>query len=341
MLYRELAERARGKTGAWCKACPVCDGRACGAHVPGPGAKGTGTVAVRNYQAWEEWRVNLDTIRPYAEADTSLELFGRTLSLPVMVGPVGDVRRHYGELFDDVSYNRCVLSAAAAQGTVAWTGDGLAGSIVANATQVIASLGGCGVETIKPWAMDVVRERVGVALGAHPLAIAMDIDAAGLPFLKGQNPPAGSKTVDQLAEVAEQCHEAGTPFVLKGIMTARGALKALDAGADAIVVSNHGGRVLDGVPATAEVLPGIAEAVAGRMSVLVDGGIRSGVDVFRALALGADAALVCRPVVVAAHGGGQQGVEDYLAQLGSELADTMEMCGAATLADVGRGMLFS
>ena len=64
-------------------------------------------------------------------------------------------------------------------------------------------------------------------------------------------------------------------------------------------------------------------------------------EVVRALALGADAALVCRPVVVAAHGGGQQGVEDYLAQLGSELADTMEMCGAATLADVGRGMLFS
>ncbi|MCH3948721.1 MAG: alpha-hydroxy-acid oxidizing protein [Olsenella sp.] len=152
----------------------------------------------------------------------------------------------------------------------------------------------------------------------------MDIDGAGLPFLKGQQPPAGAKDVSQLREIAKACHAAGVPFVLKGIMTERGAEKTLKAGADGIVVSNHGGRVQDGVEATATVLPDVARAVRDDLVVLVDGGIRSGVDVFRALALGASAVLMCRPFVVAMYGGGQ-GVRDYLGELQGELSDTMEM----------------
>ena len=136
------------------------------------------------------------------------------------------------------------------------------------------------------------------------------------------------------------CHETGIPFVLKGVMTARAAERAVAAGVDAIVVSNHGGRVLDGVPATAEVLSTIADAVGDNIQVLVDGGVRTGLDVFRALALGANAVLLCRPFVVAAFGGGERGVSDYLAQLKAELADTMEMCGDATCADITFDMLW-
>lgn len=103
--------------------------------------------------------------------------------------------------------------------------------------------------------------------------------AAGLPFLKNMEPPAGSKTVEELREIIEM---AGMPFIVKGIMTVKGALKAKEAGASAIIVSNHGGRVLDQCPATAEVLEEIATAVNGSMKILVDGGIRSGADVFKA-----------------------------------------------------------
>ena len=340
MKYAELAAAARGNIGPYCRACPVCDGRGCRGTIPGPGSKGSGTVAIRNREAWGRVCVNMDTLHDYFEADTSVDVLGRRLALPVMIGPVGDVQRHYGEKYDTEGYNDCILRAAESAGTLAWTGDGLNPDIMTRSCEVISGLGGAGVVTVKPWDQTTLEHKLGQALAARPAAVAMDIDAAGLPFLKGQNPPAGAKSKRQVSEVVEMCHETGIPFVLKGVMTARAAECAVAAGVDAIVVSNHGGRVLDGVPATAEVLPTIAHAVGDDIQVLVDGGVRTGLDVFRALALGANAVLMCRPFVVAAFGGGEQGVADYLAQLGAELADTMEMCGAATCASITSDMLW-
>ncbi len=340
MKYSELAAAARGNIGPYCKACPVCDGRGCRNTVPGPGAKGTGTVAIRNYAAWQDVLVNMDTLHAPFEADTACTVLGRELSLPVMIGPVGDVQRHYGKKYDTVGYNECVLRAAEREGTLAWTGDGLDARIMADSCDLISKLDGAGVVTVKPWDANTLDAKLAQALAARPAAVAMDIDAAGLPFLKGQNPPAGAKDEGQVAEVVAACHEEGIPFVLKGVMTPAAAERAARAGADGIVVSNHGGRVLDGVPATALVLPGIADAVGDDLEVLVDGGVRSGLDVFRALALGAKACLVCRPFVVAAFGDGADGVSALLCQLKGELADAMEMCGAATVADIDASMLW-
>ena len=132
----------------------------------------------------------------------------------------------------------------------------------------------------------------------------------------------------------------GKPFILKGIMTVAGAKKALEAGAAGIVVSNHGGRVLDQCPATAEVLPGIVDAVGGKMTILVDGGIRTGMDVFKALALGADGVLIARPFDTMVYGGGAEGVQVYVDKLKAELEDTMSMCGAHTLADINRSRIY-
>ena len=130
------------------------------------------------------------------------------------------------------------------------------------------------------------------------------------------------------------------PFVLKGIMTVKGAQKALAAGASAIVVSNHGGRVLDNCPSTAEVLPEIADAVGDRMTIFVDGGIRTGMDVFKALAIGADADLIGRPFVTMVYGGGREGILVYAEKLRRELEDTMAMCGAHSLPEIRREMLY-
>ena len=333
MNYAECLELARGKMGNYCKACPECNGRACKNQMPGPGAKGIGDTAIRNYDKWKEIRVQMDTLVEKRPIDTSLSLFGKNFQYPFFAGPVGAVNMHYGDSLNDVSYNDILVSSCAEFGIAAFTGDGMDSNVMVAATAAIKKAGGLGIPTVKPWNVEMIREKMALVKDAGAFAAAMDIDAAGLPFLKNFNPPAGSKSVEELREIVEA---AGVPFIVKGIMTVKGALKAKEAGAAAIVVSNHGGRVLDQCPATAEVLEEIATAVDGSMKIFVDGGIRSGTDVFKALALGADAVIIARPFVTAVYGGGREGVEAYIQKIGSELADTMAMCGVSSISEITR-----
>ena len=336
MTYTEVLQAAKGQMGP-CHACPVCNGRACGGTIPGPGAKGSGTVAIRNFDAWRNVRLNMDTIHENFEPDTSLELFGRKFKYPFFAGPVGAMTLHYGDKYNDLQYNEILVAACAAAGIAAFTGDGTNPKVMEGATAAIAASSGAGIPTVKPWDNATVAEKMTMARQSGCFAMAMDIDAAGLPFLQHLDPPAGSKTVEQLQEIAQA---AGVPFILKGIMTVRGAEKAIEAGAAGIVVSNHGGRVLDQCPATAEVLPEIAAALKGTgVKILVDGGIRTGVDVFKALALGADGVLICRPFVTAVYGGGEEGVKCYIDKLAGELADTMQMCGAHSIEEITPDMV--
>lgn len=332
MNYNEVMAAARGNMGH-CKVCPVCNGVACKNSIPGPGAKGIGDTAMRNYNAWQAIRVNMDTLCERKDADTAFTLFGRRFAAPIFAGPVGAVTMHYSDRYNDAAYNDALVSGCAQAGIAAFTGDGLDANVMVQATKAIASVGGCGIPTVKPWNLDTIREKMALVRESGAFAVAMDVDAAGLPFLKGMTPPAGSKTVDELRQIKEM---AGLPFIVKGVMTVNGAKKAVEAGADAILVSNHGGRVLDGCAATAEVLPAIADSVGDQAVVLVDGGIRTGTDVFRALALGAKAVIIARPYVCSVYGGGADGPAALTAKLRAELADTMEMCGVHSLAEISR-----
>lgn len=336
MNFSECIEQARTRIGKYCKACPECNGRACRNQIPGPGAKGVGDTAIRNYDKWKEIRLQMDTLVEKRPVDTSLELFGKTFQYPFFAGPVGAVNLHYGDALNDISYNDILVPACAAHGIAAFTGDGTNPEVMVAATAAVKKAGGLGIPTVKPWNIETVREKMALVKEANAFAVAMDVDAAGLPFLKNLTPPAGSKSVAELREIVDA---AGVPFIVKGIMTVKGALKAQEAGASAIVVSNHGGRVLDQCPATAEVLEDIVKAVRATgsdMKIFVDGGIRSGADVFKALALGADAVIIARPFVTAVYGGAEEGVEAYIQKIGSELKDTMEMCGVSTLAEITR-----
>ncbi|NIB38742.1 alpha-hydroxy-acid oxidizing protein [Pseudomaricurvus alkylphenolicus] len=131
------------------------------------------------------------------------------------------------------------------------------------------------------------------------------------------------------------------PLVIKGITHPQDARMAIDAGVKGIVVSNHGGRGLDSLPATIELLPIIRKAVGDDFTLLLDGGIRRGTDVFKALALGADAVLVGRPQVYALAIAGALGVAHMLKVLRHELEVTMALCGCPTLADINSDCLFS
>lgn len=329
MTYEEVLAAARGNMGP-CKACPVCDGSGCKNAIPGPGAKGSGTVARRNYQAWQEIFLNMDTICPMEPVDTTCSLFGQELALPVFAAPIGAVETHYGHLLNEEAYDNAMVQGCREAGIAAFTGDGLSDSFFETGCAAMARQG-FAIPTVKPWSRERVFQKIDLAKSMGATVLCMDVDAAGLPFLKNTNPPSGSKSVEELREMIEY---AGVPFILKGIMTLRGAKKALAAGAAGIVVSNHGGRVLDQVPATARVLPEIAKAVGDRMTVLVDGGIRTGLDVFKALALGARGVLIGRPFVTAVYGGGAAGVAAYVQKLTGELKDAMEMCGVHTLWEI-------
>lgn len=337
MTYQEAILAARNCIGKYCKACNVCNGRACGNQLPGPGSKGLGDTAIRNFEDWQKIRVNMDTLCENRGVDTSVELFGQKFKMPVFAGPVGAVNMHYGDKFDDLQYNSILVEACAENGIAAFTGDGMNPQVVIAATEAIKQVDGLGVPTIKPWSKEVIDEKMQMVKESNAFAVAMDIDAAGLPFLKNCEPPAGSKSVEELKEIIS-AHQV--PFIVKGVITVKGALKAKEAGASAIVVSNHGGRVLDQCPSTAEVLPEIVATLKGSgVKILVDGGIRSGVTVFKALAMGADGVIIARPFVTAVYGGEKEGVKAYIDQIAAELADTMAMCGAATIDEITEDMI--
>ena len=336
MKVEQILQKSRENMNDLCKSCPVCNGRACRNTIPGPGAKGSGTVAIRNYDAWKNIHLVMDTICENTPVSTQTKLFGHTFRLPVFAGPVGAVSMHYGDAYVDQTYNKVLVKACKDAGIMAFTGDGMDDQIMIGATQNIKENDGIGVPTIKPWAKEMVVEKLKLAKEAGALAIAMDIDAAGLPFLKGFVPPAGRKNVKELKEIVQ---EIDVPFIVKGILSVKGALKAKEAGAAAIVVSNHGGRVLDDTPATADVLEEIVQAVGKDMTILVDGGIRSGQDIFKALALGADGVLIARPFVNMIYGAQEEGVKALVDQLEQELIDTMEMCGASTIQEITRDMV--
>jgi len=131
----------------------------------------------------------------------------------------------------------------------------------------------------------------------------------------------------------------GGPFALKGVMSADDARRAADAGVNAVIVSNHGGRQLDGAAASIEALPEIARAVGGRIEVILDGGIRRGVHVLKALARGANACSIGRPYLYGLAAGGEAGVVKALDVLRTELVLAMKLCGCANLASVDESMI--
>lgn len=337
MTYDEVLKAARECVGPYCKACPVCDGVSCMNKMPGPGSKAPGKVAVRNYNAWQDVCVNMDTLCENREPDISFKLFGHSFSAPIFAAPLGSIDLHYGPKYKDQEYNSILINAAYEYGVMAFTGDGVDPEIMKSAVADSRSISGFSVPTIKPWNKEAVFEKLDILNSSGIFAAAMDIDAAGLPFLKAMNPNAGSKSVEEMREIIGY---AKMPFIIKGIMTPAAAIKAVESGADAIVVSNHGGRVQGGVPATAEVLPAIAEAVKGKLTIFVDGGIRSGVDVFRAIALGADAVLIGRPILPMIYGAGAEGFRIYMDKICSELKGAMSMCGASTLADIDKSKIW-
>lgn len=267
--------------------------------------------------------------------DLTLNLFGADHFAPIIVGPTARHDRVHPD-----AERATAEGAAAGKATLA---------VSERSSVPFAELAGEGrslwaqlspatpdLETRAAELAEAGAEAVVFTIGAGPQP-RPDADVH-LRF-EADRPAPEALRADAGAALGRLCAATGPPVVVKGVMAPSEATAALDAGAAAVCVSNHGGRAVDGVPAAIEALPAVAEAVGGRAPVLVDGGFRRGSDILKGLALGADAVLLGRPVVWALAAYGAPGVTRLLEILHSELALAMGLSGTPTLADVRRELV--
>ena len=224
--WEEVYSLARQKCEI-CRCCPSCNGRACRGETPGPGGKGTGSAFVRNVDMLEKVMIVMDTITGNEEVDTSSDFFGTPVSLPVYAAPISGIRQNYGADMSEMDYTESVVSGCEAMKTIAFTGDGKIDSMFREPMEVLGRHGGHGVPTIKPWAMGHMDWRVDLVNESSCPAMASDIDASGLSNLRNSDVPVGFKDVSELKAL---CERSSKPVILKGIMSVKGARKAMQAG---------------------------------------------------------------------------------------------------------------
>lgn len=333
MTLDEIWAKARSIMGPNCMVCPECNGRACRGKIPGVGAMGDGSAWTNCTEFLARVKVRMDTLHELWTPDTSCELFGVKLKMPLCIAPIGGLNGHnYNGAISTADWSNMAVQGGSAAGVLPFTGDG-ARSQFEDGLNAAKAGGGMDVCTVKPWRANskIIKYGLECAEAGCP-AVACDVDAAAFANMGNAVDSIGPKTVDDLREITSNIP---IPFIAKGIMTAEGALKCAEGGCAGIIVSTHGGRVITSAQATAEVLPEIRAAVGDALTIIVDGAIRTGTDIFKVLALGADAAMIGRPFVIAAHGGGAEGVELYANTKRAELENIMILTNSRTLADIG------
>jgi isopentenyl diphosphate isomerase/L-lactate dehydrogenase-like FMN-dependent dehydrogenase len=337
MNYKEVLKNAKTNLNGSCRVCPVCNGKVCSGEVPGMGGKGTGEAFTVNVEALKKHKLNMRVLHCATNPDTSIELFGRKMKIPVFAAPVSGTTLNMGGKFTEQEYISWVINGCLDAGIYPMVGDTAVDSFLITNLEELKKADGNGVAFIKPWKNSEVIKKVKMAEEAGAYAVGMDIDAAGLITLALHGKPVGPKTVEDIKEIVQSTK---LPFILKGIMTPDEAELALEAGVAAIVVSNHGGRVLDQTPGVADVLPTIAANVKGKIKILADGGVRNGVDVLKMLALGADAVLIGRPFVSASFGGQTEGVKTYVDTIADDLKAAMILTGCNSVIEITDRILF-
>lgn len=338
---KEVYDNARTLMKGSCRVCKICDGKACAGEVPGMGGLGTAASFKNNVAALAEIRLNMRLLHDVTAPDTKATVLGYDLDMPVLAAPIGGVSINMGGGITEEEYCKAVIGGSKAAGILGCSGDGVPPVIHESGFAAIEENGGHGIPFIKPWEGVELDEKLEKGRATGCTVFGMDVDAAGLITLRQMGRPVAPKSPAELEKIIKKVHGWGCKMVLKGIMTPDEAKLAVEVGADGIVVSNHGGRVLDYTPGTVEVTQAVADAVKGQIAVLVDGGVRTGVDVLKLLALGADAVMIGRPVSVAAVGGLQEGVEKYFASIKAQLVQAMVLTGSKDINAISARVLFN
>ncbi|WP_312420802.1 alpha-hydroxy-acid oxidizing protein [Anaerospora hongkongensis] len=337
MDWMTVKQQAREKFRGSCRVCPVCNGIVCAGEIPGMGGLGTAASFRNNLEALASYKLNMRTVHDVTSPKLSRLLFGKEVAVPVIAAAIGGIGLNMNGAMTEQEYCRAVVTGCQQAGVVAMTGDGPKPEVFDSGIQALTEQPGWAIPVIKPRSTEKIIELAGQAAAAGALAFGVDIDAAALLNMTNAGQPVGPKTQQELESIKRH---TTIPFIVKGIMTPDDAECCAAAGVDAIVVTNHGGRALDHTPGTAEVLPVISEAVKGKMTILVDGGIRSGTDILKMLALGADGVLIGRPLAIGAVGGGAAGVAMVINKLAAELRTAMVLTGVGDVATVAPSVLW-
>lgn len=337
MNYKDMLKEARENLNGSCRVCKACNGVVCAGEVPGMGGKDSGSAFVENFKSLQDVKINMRVIHNVSNPDTSVELFGKKMKAPIFAAPITGTTLNMGGKISEKEYITPVVEGCIESGIFPMVGDTAVDSFLMDNLDVLKENNGQGIVFIKPWENHDIIKKIKLAEEAGAFAVGVDVDACGLVTLSMHGKTVVPKDVEALKEL-----KAATklPFIVKGIMTVEDAMLAAEAGVDAIVVSNHGGRVLDCTPGAADVLSAIAEAVDGKLTVLVDGGVRSGVDVVKLIGLGADGVLIGRPFVTASFGGGREGVEMYVKKIVGEFEATMRLTGCQTVKDIDGKVIY-
>ena len=317
-----------------CFDCKICNGIACRGQYPGVGGCGNGENFIRNYNELKKITINFNFLCDDVTPNTKVTLFNKEFDMPIFMAPIAGLKVNYGVDMADNDYIREMLLACKEVNNLFFQGDGINQSLLNNKPLDIAKELNIGpVLTVKPWTKEGLDIRIDLFNKSNCFAMAMDIDGAGLGSFKNIENKVESKNVAALKDIKSRINK---PFIVKGIITVDAALKAVEAGVDAIVVSNHGGRILCDAPSTIEVLKDIVDAVDKKCLVFIDGGFRTGADVFKALAIGADAILIGRPSTLSCIKGKKEGVINYYHKLQEELIDVMKFCGVDNISKITR-----
>lgn len=287
----------------------------------------TGASFRRNREALDELRLRTRLIHGINEVDTSANILGITVDTPILVAPIAGTSLSYAEAVQScITVNTVCLIGYAQPKTLIQSFRGMTGKKV-----------GWIVKPLKN--LKEVQNCYSVAEEAGCLAVGMDLDSgAGLQSGATLRPPPNwsLKTIEDLKRIR---NFTSLPFIVKGILCVEDAELCVEAGADAIIASNHSGHALDSTQSATDVLPEIVDAVGDRIEVFMDGGIRHGTDVLKALALGAKAVLIGRPAIWGYNAGGEDGVTRVLEILTQELIRAMKLTGVSDVKNISKDIL--
>ncbi|MGM0438061.1 MAG: alpha-hydroxy-acid oxidizing protein [Bacillota bacterium] len=333
-----MGKQAREMMKGFCRVCSKCDGRGCEGEVPGMGGKGSGASFKANYDSLRKYKLNMKVFSNINKVDTSTEIFDKKISLPVMAAPIGGVDFNMSEKISEIEYLSSVAKGCNKVDTIVSAGDGVRKYVLDAGIEIANKYPGSVIPYLKPWEEKTLRKKLErLEKETEVTTVGMDVDTIGLTTINLMGKEIRPKPAQKLMNIIS---DYSFNFVVKGIMTAEEAREAVEAGVDAVYVSNHGGRVLDHTPGVAEVLPKITKEVGNEVTVLADGGIRTGIDVLKMIALGADAVLIGRPVAISAFGDLENGVEEYFNNIKEELENAMLLTGCSNISEINKSIIY-